>query len=226
MDSSELYDRFRSDVVDQAAPYLWTETEVFGYMNDAYRMFVRKTGGITDFTSDATAVDIIAGESVGILDPSILRITHMNRRSDFGDIEIINFPDLAKKSRGDYGMITPLKLDDTTGIVRYGIIGMQRHTVRWINIPEVDDVADMMIFRLPFDRLTDFGQEISEVDEDHHIHLLDGMKALAYRKQDVETFNLEKATTSDGAFLAYCAFVKAELEREKYKVRTVAYGGI
>lgn len=226
MDSSELYDRFRSDVVDEAKPYLWSRKEVFGYLNDAYRMFFRLTGGISDFTSDATAVPILAGDPLGQLDPCILRITQMQRRSDQGDIEIINFPDLKKKSRGDYGTITPLRLDSTTGTVRYGVIGMQKNIIRWINIPEVDDVADCMIYRLPFGTITKEDQELAELDEDHHIHLLEGMKALAYKKQDAETFNKEKAESAEADFKSYCAFVKAELERYKYKPRSVAYGGI
>ena len=226
MDSSELYDRFRSDVVDEAKPYLWTDTEVFGYMNDAYRRFVRLIGGISDFTSEAAAVDMIAGDPLGRLHPSILRITQMQRRSDQGDIKIINFTDIHKLTKADYGMVSPLKLDSTQGIVRYGVIGMQQDIIRWINIPEVDDVGDMMIYRLPFDTITKEDQEFTDVKEDHHIHLLDGMKALAYNKQDADTFDKTKANDAEAAFEAYCKWVRAELERYKHKNREVAYGGI
>lgn len=56
MTSDDLYALFRSDVVDATAPYLWTETEVWNYMNDAYKLFVRKMGGIPDNTSVSTKV--------------------------------------------------------------------------------------------------------------------------------------------------------------------------
>src|SRR5665647_2592591 len=56
MTSDELYALFRSDVVDATAPYLWTDVEVWNYMNDAYKSFVRKIGGIPDNTSLSTKV--------------------------------------------------------------------------------------------------------------------------------------------------------------------------
>ena len=51
MNVQELLDQFRSDAFDLALPYLWSDTDVLRYMNDAYGMFVRLTGGIGDFTT-------------------------------------------------------------------------------------------------------------------------------------------------------------------------------
>ena len=41
MNSTGLYDTFRSDVVDTARPYLWTDDDVWRYAADAHRMFIR-----------------------------------------------------------------------------------------------------------------------------------------------------------------------------------------
>ena len=74
MDSTGLYEAFRSDVVDEAKPYLWSDADVWRYANDAYRMFVRLTGGVADFLSDACVVDIVGGEATAQLSPTIMRI--------------------------------------------------------------------------------------------------------------------------------------------------------
>ena len=106
------------------------------------------------------------------------------------------------------------------------VIGEQRHVVRWTTTPVVDDTVQLSVYRLPLGTITRDAQEFTDVDEDHHIHFLDWMKHLAYKKQDAETFDRAKSDESAQAFLDYCEFVKAEHERYKHVNRTVAYGGI
>lgn len=228
MNAAELSDHFRCDVVDKAAPYLWSKTEVLRYMNDAYRMFVRLIGGVPDFTSSATRVQLVEAEPISKLHPSILRINSAQRESDSGKVEIINYTDLAKLTANvtDYGHFQTLKLDMQQGPVRYGVIGMQRNQIRWLKVPMVDDVVNLIIYRLPFSTITDFDQEFDDVDEDHHLHLVDWMKYLAYSKQDADTFDAKKAVEYKAAFEGYCGFVRGEMERYKSKVRSVAYGGL
>ena len=226
MDSTGLYKAFRSDVVDEAKPYLWSDADVWRYANDAYRMFVRLTGGVADFLSDACAVDIVAGEATAEISPTILRIMSATLRSTKQPIQIINEADLGKMRSSDYGQIKQLTLDDRQGDVRYMVHGMKRGTVRWVMVPEVNDTADLFVYRLPFDTITDAGQELTDVDEDHHNHLLDWMKHLAYKKQDADTFNPQASLQGKQDFEAYCSFVKAELERYNHKTRTVTYGGL
>lgn len=226
MDSSTLIERFRSDVADQARPFLWTDDEVVGYANDAYRMFARFTGGIADFTSSATQAFIVAGDPVGALDPSILRIMSATRLSDGGTIKILNNTDLPQSGRVDYGSGSALRLDNTVGAVNYMIIGMQPNTARWVHVPAADDTAQLVIYRMPLKRITGFDQELSEVDEDHHLHLLKWMKHLAYGKQDADTYDRTKSDEQESAFRVYCAQVVEENDRRKHKARVVSYGGL
>lgn len=213
MNSTDLYEAFRSDVSDEVAPYLWSDAEVFRYMNDAYRMFVRKIGGVADFTSEATQIPVVAGDSVGAVNPSVLRVMSAYRTSDKSPLKIFNGP----------GSAQPTTL---AGPVRAMVIGEQRHVVRWTTTPVVDDTVQLSVYRLPLGTITCDAQEFTDVDEDHHIHFLDWMKHLAYKKQDAETFDRAKSDESAQAFLDYCEFVKAEHERYKHVNRTVAYGGI
>lgn len=229
MNSLDLYGLFRSDMVDAAQPYLWSDDEVYRYMNDAYRMFVRLIGGIPDFTSAVTQVPIVAANPLGALDPSILRIMSATRLSDGRPIRIINVTDLpVPVTDGQYGVPVSVGLDSTPGPVISMVIGMQRNVARWVQVPVVNDTAQLVLYRMPATVITNLttAQTFTDVADDHHIHLLDWMRHLAYRKQDAETFDRSKSAENEASFRAYCAEVVAENERYKHKTRVVAYGGI
>ncbi len=226
MNSTELLEAFRLDTVDTADPPLWSDPEIYRYLNDAYFQFVRITGGVADFTSEACEVGITAGEDTSLLHPSIMRVMSAKRRSDNREIEVVNITDLHAHYRSDYGVRVKQFLDDTPGPVRMMVLGMQRDLVRWVQVPEFDDAVDMVVYRLPLAPITGAGQTLDGIEEMHHLHLLDWMKHLAYKKQDAETFSPKDSERSGQAFLAYCDQVRAEWERYKHKTRVVAYGGI
>lgn len=227
INSQELYDTFRTDVVDVETPHLWSEKEVWGYANDAYRMFVRLTGGIADFTSDATKIDIVAGDDLVTTDKSILRIMTATLASSGEDVKVINATDMpALFQNADYGQLRALSMNNTPGYVRWLVVGMQRNLAKLIQIPVVDDVLELYVYRLPEVHIRDGAHPLDDIEEDHHIHLLKWMKSLAHQKQDAETFDKAKSTEMEMAFRNYCLQCKTEWERYKTKVRTVAYGGI
>lgn len=226
MDSTGLYDAFRSDVVDTARPYFWSDDEVWRYTNDAYRMFVRLIGGVPDFDSDICAVSVVPGEAVADIDPNILRIMSATRRSDSNVIEIINSTDLGKMRSKDYGQTKQLVMDARTGPVRYAVLGLRKNALRWIQVPVEADTIDLVIYRLPLVTITGPDQELADVEEDHHIHLLSWMKHLAYKKHDADTFDPNASAKGEADFRAYCAFAKAEMQRYQHKTRTVTYGGL
>lgn len=213
MIASDLYELFRADVSDAAQPYLWSDLEVYLYMNDAYRMFVRKTGGVEDFTSAAAQVPVVAGDPVGVLDAAVLRIVSAYRVSDNAPVSIFNNPSSAPPSV-------------STGPVGGMVIGAQRRAVRWTSIPAAADTVQLSVYRMPLGTISGPSSEFVDVEEDHHFHLLKWMRHLAYQKQDAETFDRAKSDENGAAFNDYCGFVKDELARLAHKPRTVAYGGI
>lgn len=230
MTAQELLEQFRSDMVDTATPYLWTDEEVFGYADDAYKMFARLTGGIADFTSDMTRVPVVAGEATSYVDKRILRFMQAFRASDMGEIKIINQTDLTFARGTDYGIIRPIYLDTTPGIVRYMIIGAQRGIVKWVQVPAADDVAQLYVYRLPLTTIKRDGSNVDfdfdEIGEEHHRHLMLWMRRLGYLKADAETFDRGSAAEFGKAFEDYCAGAKAEMARYRHKTREVVYGGI
>jgi len=226
VNSGELIEAFRSDVVDEVAPYLWKDTEIVRYADAAYRRFVRLTGGIHDFTSPITRVNVVAGEATAEVSKLILRFDTATRESDGKDIEVTNWTDRNLMRRDDFGFSNSLYNDGGVGEIRYMVIGNQEGLVKWVRIPAADDVVNLQVYRLPLTHIVDGTHTMDEVNEDHHIHLLDWMKHLAFLKQDSETYDKDSSDRHGSAFVAYCAQAKAEMDRYRSKVRVVQYGGL
>lgn len=226
VNAGELIEAWRTDVLDDVEPFLWSRAEALRYAEAAYRRFVRLTGGIHDFTSPLTRVDIVAGQELADVSPLILRFDKAMRESDGREITIANWTDQALMRRDDYGISSFLYNDRAPGEVRYMVIGSQAGKVKWVSPPAADDVALLQVYRLPLERVVDETHTLSEVDEDHHIHLLDWMKHLAYLKRDTETYNKSASDEHAASFIQYCTMAKAEMDRYRSKVRTVQYGGL
>lgn len=226
MTSDELYDLFRKDVVDTARPYLWSDDEVFAYMNDAYFMFVRLTGGIQDFTSDVCLLNAAQGEKNGEISQNILLVRTATLEDTGETVKVINAQDVENLSDEDFGILRRVNNSSSIGKVRYMVIGMQPGLVQWVNIPDRDYTVRVLVERLPLTEITGPGQAFTDVPNHHHLHFLKWMRSLAYNKQDAETFNKAKSDTEQAAFEAYCALAKREKDRYKHKVRVVRYGGI
>ena len=195
-------------------------------MNDSYVMFVRLTGGVPDSTSPLTQIPVYTGEANAEISPLILRIRDAQLVSLGRPLKIINHTDLPLVSLPDYGTIRDVYLNNLSGEVRYMLIGQQRGLVTWIQVPAEDDTVQLSVYRLPLERIVGPEQEFSDIGEEHHEHLLLWMKARAYGKQDAETFDKGRRDEYKAAFTEYCSMAKAEWERAKSKVRSVAYGGI
>lgn len=229
MNASELADYFRSQVRDEVAPYLWSDTEILVYMNEAQKMFVRLTNGIYDVSSVACNVAVTAGEKYSTLHPTVLEIRkayYVDPATGFKrELNIISLADTDSLSSADYGVYHNPGIQDTPGPVSYMLTGEERGKVRWINIPTEDATVQMAIARLPLTSLSS-DQQVLEVPDEHHVYLIEWMKHLAYNKQDGDAYDPKTSTESEMRFRAYCDFVWKEWERYRHTNRTVAYGGL
>lgn len=218
MNSTELLDLYRREVVDQAQPYLWPDEEVYGYEDDAQKMWCRLTDGISDATTTAvTTLPVVPADDWLDTHPSILKLRAVVRGDTGRSVEVLNQEDMP-----DRGMF----FDGTTGAVRALIVGMEAHKVRvWPVSNETVDLK-LTVFRLPLVDINEDGDQEFEIDAEHHRHLLLWMKHLGYSKQDADTYDKTKADDFEQRFLAYCAKVKEEERRKRHKSRLIRYGGL
>lgn len=213
MNSSSLLDYWRSQMMDLALPYLWSDDEVYVFMNDAQKQFCRLTEGIPDAsTPEVVTVPITTGEILADVHPSILTFREAHLLSTGMSLDIKNHPEVRK-------------WDNAAGNVTAMIVGLEKNVVRWDKTPMVDDEVELLVFRLPLTEIDDANQEI-EIDDLHHIKLCDWMSHLAYLKPDTETYDKQASNRARANFEAYCAQVNAEQRRYKQKPRSIQYGGI
>lgn len=225
MNSTALHDLFRSEVRDEAAPYLWSSAEIYSFINEAQNMFCRLYGGIADATSAITHIELTANEPYVPISPLILKIREARRTADSYDLEILNFEDLQfRYSEDDYGLRTAYKFDTRVGTVRGIVVGMEANKMRLVHTPEQDQTIDLIVYRLPLLPITGADQAL-EISDQHHRYLLHWMKYLAHQKQDAETYDRGRSDMFRNEFVAYCDQAKSERERREHKYRTVAYGG-
>jgi hypothetical protein len=229
MTPQALYNLFRSDVVDTAAPYLWSDLEVWEYLSDAFEMFVRLTDGIGDISSPMTQIPIITGNMYAPLDRRIIKI----RRAVFGStgrpLIILNVEDTPRPPLNDYGVVPPIGYDYLPGVVTSMVIGEQEGVCRWIQVPMENDSAKLAVWRMPLVSEIDSSSPedaLMEVDPRHHRNLLKWMRHRAYGKQDADTFNRGRSQENETAFHTYCEWARFEQQRQRSKVRITQYGGI
>lgn len=231
METERLISRFRSDVHDTAAPYLWSDEEALGYADEAQKWLVRESFCLSDSTSSVAQIAMTANDPWGVVDPRVLKIRFARRASDNGEIDLVNFEDIQAHPtilHETYGVFPMyLTFDDTQiGAVRALVEGMETNKVRWMYVPAVSDVAKLIVYRLPLETISLDNIADLEVEDKHHIHLLDGMKAQAYKKEDAETFDKARQEKHEALFAAYCDQARLERERREHKPRTVRYGGV
>lgn len=213
MNSTSLNEYFRSQVTDLERPYLWTDDEVFVYMNEAQLEFCRLTEGIPDVsTPEVVNVPVVTGELKAEVHPSILTFRLALLASTGEKVNIVNHTDVVTWT-------------NQGGYIREMIVGLEPNVVRWGCTPLVDDEVNLTVFRLPLTDITEFDQDL-EVPSLHHASLVFWMQHLAYLKPDTETFDKKASDRAKANFVQYCDQVSAESRRYRQKPRVVQYGGI
>lgn len=215
MTPQELFAAFREDVRDTMEPYLWTDAEVWRYMNDAQRMFCRRTGGIADSSSGLTMVPYKKDMRYVPYDPKILKIRTIYDGIRRREVEMMNLEvrEMCRRS-------------DAKGEISGVIVDTDMHQMQLYPLPVEDGWLELTVWRLPRMTLSAADDSQFEIDEHHVMHLLMWMKHLAYSKHDAETYDKTKAAEFQQAFYHYCDESKRERERREHRPRTVAYGGI
>jgi hypothetical protein len=214
---ADLLDLFRSEMSDWAEPFLWSDEEVYGYIDDAQKMFCRLTDGISDATTEeVTQLQVDIGTTWLDTHPSILKIRDCYRTDTGRGVDVINREDMATRR---------MFFDGVPGVLRALVIGMEADKARVYPDSSEAVTLQLTVFRLPLADVTESSQTF-EIAPEHHRHLLGWVKHLAYDKQDAETQDKKKSAEFEAAFRRYCTQSTDEERRKRHKPRAVAYGGL
>lgn len=218
MKASEIVDLFRVEMHDTAEPPMFSDEQLYAYLNDAQQTFVRELGGIPDASSQFLQIAAAVNDTSFKYDHRILKIRGAYRLSDGCQVDVIDYEEM--RTRG-------LRFDGCTGHVEAIVIGMDEATVRYLKTVDLADTLQLIVDRMPLQDITmDEPDAAPEIIPPHHIHLVTHMMAKAFGNQDAEVFNKSKAIEKTAEFKAYCEKCFKEKERRKHKTRVVAYGGL
>jgi hypothetical protein len=226
VNTTDLFTYFRGQANDRADPPMWTDQEIFLWMDEAQRQFCRLVQGLPDATTpEVVQVRANAGQAFSKLHPSIIKIRKA-QRADYTDLFISNLSDIGAPSHCDYGVrSSSIRLDATQGPLESMVLGMEVEKCRWAPIPVTDEIVTLVVDRYPLCELSRKGQDI-EIQRQHHIYLFDWMAHRAYNKQDADTYDKTQSDKYLASFTRYCDEARSELERLRQKNRMVQYGGI
>lgn len=213
MNSTALLNLFRAEVRDVTVPPLWSDVEIYGFMDEAQKKFCRLTDGIPDAVSAITSIAVAQGDTFVPYNKAIKSIRRAYRESDKAKVAVINDEEL----EGDESILT-----ETAGLTRLLVLGMDASNLRIIPEASTADTIKLSVFRLPLVDLdgADVDLEIAEI---HHRALLMWMKSLAYSKMDAETFDKVKAADFENQFKTYCVTANSEEKNKNHRARCVKF---
>lgn len=235
MTLQELIKLYRFQAGDEVGPYLTDDETLLGWLIEAQDELVRAFGGFSDMTvTEASDVDDVKLHDLEVTEEEpytefsswVLRIRSARLLTVKRDVRIISEAEFSHIRISDYGQVNPVFLDDEDiGIVTHAIIGLKDNNLRWYRVPESDDTCRLHVYRMAYPRIETQEDEL-EVDERHHRHLLKYVKYMAYNTEDAEIYDKDLANRNKTEFEAYCEKVRQEVERIRFKPRSVQYGGL
>jgi len=160
----QLYDYWRTQIFDNATPFLWSEDEAYRYMDEAQIEFVRRMGGIADSTtSSVVRVEFGPDEPFAPLSPLILTVRDAYREEDSRVVDVFNVEDFKFDNIGrnvrreDYYSswttwsrnVGPEWRKRTGSPIRSVIVGLEPNKIRAWPIPTTGDAVILDVYRLP-----------------------------------------------------------------------------
>ena len=218
MTSSELHDYFRREVSDTKKPYLWSTADIYRWIDDAQTMFCRQTEGIEDAsTVGICRISVVPSTEWYTLSPKILKLRRVTRADTGCVVPVVNM-----EKAPSYG----IRFDGRPGPLKVLVTGFEKHKLRAGPMPNETVTLELAVFRLPLVAISGESDQELEIDEQHHLSLVEWVKHKAYLKDDAETYDRRRSDEAGARFLATCAKAKIEQVRARREVSTVLYGGI
>jgi len=207
MNLGDLMGHLRCNVLrDQAPPYLWSDTELLRYINEAQSIFARRTHCITDDESDFTTFQTVVGEKSYSLDPRIIFVAEAGIVSDDGNGGNLSYCELVDRTRGQ------LKNSFVPG--RPSAYNLQVASQKMRLYPVPDDVYTvvMMVARKPLYPLVNTKDQ-PEINEDYQLALTDYAAWKALTNNDPEKANMASALDFKASWSMAVRDAKRDLAR-------------
>lgn len=230
MTPTELKARFRRDVDDiqhdpgDESDLLFTNEDIDFYMDEAHRTFVAES----KYLHERITASVTSGSATVDLPSRFLEL-----RGDTAYLQTLDrkIPELNHSEAGaiddDYGVSIPRNRifnDGTTGAPQAFTLDAESNKLTLMPTPDADDTIEFLAYMEPEPPSE---TDVFAMDNPRHIvMLLDGMKMLAYRKQDADVYDPRQGDRWESSFLQSIEQVSSERKRRRRKPGMVRYGGL
>lgn len=206
-----LDDPIRTIPADQ----LWKTDELLDYSNDSLNEFARSVEYWTDSTTpDICSVPVVTGQRWVTIDDRIIRI----RRAKLG---LDMTPLVIRDSRIEDIEFTNWGSDNNTGSPRILMLGEEEGKGLFDTLPIVDDIMSLGVVRYPLCGLK-LGMDMPIPDR-YCLKLFAGARSLAYKKQDADTFDVNRSLNLGAEFESELLKIKHELKKKRHHPRSTIY---
>ena len=234
LDTSDIFSLLRLELDDKELPgngdssfSLWSNEELYHYIDDAQREFARDTLCLSD-ASTFGAVPITADDPWVAFDSRIVELRRVYLNSTGNVVEFMTLNDFERGGNypGDYGQ---MKLNSSwkqsSGIPSIIITDMETGKGRLYPIPNADDSLEMLVYREPLEEIEDSSTDL-EIDPKFRRALVHGAAMLAYAKDDVETFNKDAISTHLQLWTRAKEEARSFFRKKTRRAPVTTYGGI
>lgn len=230
MGPQELITRFRADVDDRLmdeddgdSALLWSKADVEFYVEESQRQFVAGTF----YLHGVREAPVVADDPVVRLSDDIIQL----RGNEAVLVEaqtVLKEQDALNEARDDYGAYPqnhPLLETSQPGQPQTFSLDVNTREIRLFPTPDTDDTLRFSAF-LEAPSLRSNGGALVIRNPRHVMMLLDGMKALAYAKQDADAYDPRQSERFALAFARSIRQVRGERMRRRRRPGEIVYGGL
>lgn len=192
MNKGELRNRARREMKDAIKPYFNSDPDLDTWLNEAEVEAARRALLLVDSTSEATEVELAAGELGGDLHPAVIFI----RRARLVSTKRPLIPKVSRTMDEEL----PSWEDATPSTPIVFVPDWQTGYFRTFPPTNVADVARLTVVRKPLRSMVN-DTDSPEIPEHYHLMLLDWVKFRAYSQPDSDFFDQQKADRHEQAFI-------------------------
>jgi hypothetical protein len=218
--AEDLVNRLRRELDDtESGAYLWSEDELYRYIDRAQRQFARLTNSFLDGNPSYFRVSVTAGSAVYSLNENVLNVEQAYLVDTGRPLRVRNSEELLLEAG------TTFDWRVATGEPQYLVLDESANALQLVPVPDRNYELQLIVTRLPLREVTPDSIQLELTDFRHTDSLLLFAKHLAYSKHDVDTHDSELAAKYEMDFRRWCEEYRGEILRKRRRPGNVAYGG-
>lgn len=196
MTVEELLTEIRLKLHDAVEPYLWADTDLIRYLNNAVDEVCERTRVLQDSTSDVCSITLAADTASYTLDPALFAVRRARIDGQRNPLTLVNAKDLDRLSPG---------WDDSTlastGTPTHAVFDLGDGTITLHPAPSEEMTLRMTVWRRAIEsEILEDEQDEPAIPARFHRKLVDWVLHEAYTHADSENRNDEKARQHEEAF--------------------------